>query len=114
MPMLCNLIVDAHALLSIIMCIGDVIEGKKFEIACNIDGIPVPNVTWLKDNLPHLSVENTCVACNPAASVNMTIDIQVQASKSTGLIIITHILFQLNVVSQDIHPFSVIKYQEVH
>ena len=30
----------------------------------------------------------TCVASNPAGSVNMTIDIRVQASKSTGLIII--------------------------
>ena len=46
-----------------IMSTGDVIEGKKFETVCSIDGIPVPNVTWLKDNLPHSSVENHHYMC---------------------------------------------------
>ena len=107
----------AKPLIISIVSTEGVIEGKKFEVVCNIDGIPVPNVTWLKDNLPHSSVEKqylqmsrtgggmeaiitiirastfnngryTCVASNPAGSVNMTIDIRVQASKSTGLIII--------------------------
>ena len=90
-------------------------SGEQLELQCHINGIPMPVVTWLKDDWPLSSSNDSnlriitsedrmtaivsiatfspdnngvyiCVATNGAASVNMSVDIQVPPSKGTGVL----------------------------
>ena len=106
----------AKPVITAIKSTEDVTETENLEVECDIQGTPVPVVTWLRDGVAlndsesniristgsdgnaRVSIESVsqadsglyeCVATNLAASVNMSIMINIQSSSKCVVVVLT-------------------------